>query len=285
MMVKKIGVVGAGAMGTGIAHVAAQSGFFVKIYDEYRPAKEKSLKTIVKLGLSAIEKGKASSAEHEAMLQRLHYADMLEELADCDVVIEAIVEVLDTKLAMFSKLDSLLKPQAIIASNTSSMSITGLAAATARPEKVAGIHFFNPAQVMKLVEVIRGLRTSDETVELLRSLATQMGKISIEVKRDTPGFVVNRLLLPQLREAAKILEEGIASVEDVDTAMKLGLNHPMGPFALSDLTGIDIVYHVLEYFRREMGDDYCPPLLIKQMVQAGFLGRKSGRGWYDYSSK
>lgn len=284
MLIKKIGIIGAGAMGTGIAHVAAKNGFLVKVYDEFVGAKEKSLATIEKLSASSVAKGKQEPAEREAMLRRLQYVNSLSELADSDLVIEAIVEVLDIKLALFKQLDEILAKEAIIASNTSSMSITTLAAATSRPEKVAGMHFFNPAQVMKLVEVIRGFHTSDETVQALKDVSDKLGKTSIEVKRDTPGFVVNRLLLPQMREAVKILEEGVASVEDIDTALKLGLNHPMGIFALQDLTGIDICHNALEYFKTEMGDQYAPPLLMKQMVKAGRLGRKTGYGWYNYSN-
>lgn len=283
MKVNKIGIIGAGAMGTGIAHVAAKNGFRVKVYDEFAGAKQKSLETIEKLSASSVAKGRLEPADREAMLKNLHYVDSLSELADSDLVIEAIVEVLDIKLATFKQLDDILAKHAIIASNTSSMSITALAAATSRPEKVAGMHFFNPAQVMKLVEVIRGFHTSDETVTILKEVVAGLDKKSIEVKRDTPGFVVNRLLLPQMREAVKILEEGIASMEDIDTALKLGLNHPMGTFALQDLTGIDICFNVLEYFQAEMGDQYAPPLLMKQMVNAGRLGRKTGQGWYDYS--
>ncbi len=281
-MVKKIGVLGAGTMGTGIAHVAAQSGFSVKVFDEIAPAKEKSLATIKKLSEKAVDKGKMTQAEQRDLFNRIIYVDSLNDLADCDLVIEAIIEVLDAKVAVFKQLDSLLGEKAIIASNTSSISITSLASSTKRPDRVAGMHFFNPVEMMKLVEIIRGFQTSDQTVAILKEVADKMGKTSIEVKRDAPGFVVNRLLLPQLREAIKILEEGVASVEDIDTAMKLGLNHPMGPFTLSDLTGIDIVYHVLEYFRSEMGDAYTPPLLLKQMVQAKRLGRKTGQGWYKY---
>lgn len=283
MKITTIGVVGAGAMGTGIAQAAAQYGFRVKVFDEYPAAKDKSLATIKKLTASAVAKGKQTAEDREKLLSRLEYVAELGDLADCQLVIEAVIEVLEVKNALFKQLDALLEQDAIIASNTSSMSITTLAAATKRADKVAGMHFFNPAQVMKLVEIIRGFHTSDGTAQTLRALCGQLDKVSIEVKRDTPGFVVNRLLLPQLREAAKILEEGVASIEDIDTAMKLGLNHPMGPFTLSDLTGIDVVYYVLEYFRREMGDQYAPPLLLKQMVQAGYLGRKSGHGWYDYS--
>jgi len=281
--IKKIGVVGAGAMGTGIAHVAAQNGFDVKVFDEFAPAKEKSLATIQKLSSSAVEKGKQTAEEREQMLSRLQYVDSLQEMADRDLVIEAIIEIFDAKIALHKQLDGILPANAIIATNTSSMSITAIAAATKRPDKFAGMHFFNPAQVMKLVEVIRGLNSSDETINTLKDLSVKMGKVPVEVKRDTPGFIVNRLFLPQMREAVKILEEGIASIEDIDTAMKLGLNHPMGPFTLMDFTGIDIHYHVLDYYRREMGDAYLPPLLLKQMVQAGRLGKKSGQGWYDYN--
>ena len=283
MNIQMIGVLGAGAMGTGIAHVAALNGFQVKIFDEFANAAEKSRATIVKLSTAAVEKGKQTAADQEAMLQRVHYATDIRDLAECRLVIEAVVEVLDVKLGLFKQLDEILAEDAIIASNTSSMSITALAAVTRRPEKIAGMHFFNPAQVMKLVEVIRGYHTSDETVRILKQVSEKLGKTSIEVKRDTPGFVVNRLLLPQMREAVKILEEGVASIEDIDIALKLGLNHPMGTFALQDLTGIDICHNVLEYFKGEMGDQYAPPLLMKQMVKAGKLGRKTGGGWYDYS--
>ena len=283
MNIQTIGVLGAGAMGTGIAHVAAINGFQVQIFDEFAGAAQKSRDTIVKLSTASVEKGKQTAADQEAMLQRVHYATDIKELAECRLVIEAVVEVLDVKIGLFKKLDEILAEDAIIASNTSSMSITTLAAVTQRPEKIAGMHFFNPAQVMKLVEVIRGYHTSDETVRVLKQVSEKLGKTSIEVKRDTPGFVVNRLLLPQMREAIKILEEGVASIEDIDTALKLGLNHPMGTFALQDLTGIDICHNVLEYFKAEMGDQYAPPLLMKQMVKAGKLGRKTGGGWYDYT--
>ena len=283
MQIKNIGIVGAGAMGTGIAHVAAQSGFNVKVFDEYAAAKEKSATTIQKLSATAVDKGRQTAEDREQMLARLQYVDSLEQLSDADLVIEVIVEVFDAKVALLKKLDELLPDNTIIATNTSSMSITALAAATKRPDKFAGMHFFNPAQVMKLVEVIRGYASSDETIETLKDLAKKMDKVPVEVKRDTPGFIVNRLMLPQIREAIKILVEGVASIEDIDAAVKLGLNHPMGPFTLMDFTGIDIHYFVLDYFRREMGDGYLPPLLLKQMVQAGRLGKKSGQCWYEYT--
>lgn len=281
-MIKTIGVIGAGSMGTGISNVAAQSGYQVKVFDDFPGAKEKSLATIKKLSASAVEKGKQTQDQREHMLSKLQYVDSLAEMADCQLVIEAIVEIPEAKTKIFKELDSLLAPEAIIASNTSSISITLLAAATKRPDRVAGMHFFNPAQVMKLVEVIRGLETSDETISILKEVTQQMGKTSVEVKKDSPGFIVNRLFVPQLREAIKIVEEGVASIEDIDTAMKLGLNHPMGPFTLQDFTGVDIVYHVLDYFKKEMGEAYAPPLLLKQMVTAGKVGKKAGKGWYKY---
>lgn len=283
MIIHNIGIVGAGAMGTGIAHVAAQSGFQVKVFDEYAGAKEKSLASIQKLSATAVEKGKQTAESREKMLERLHYVDALESLADVDLAIEVIIEVFEAKVALLKKLDALLPASTLIATNTSSMSITALASVTSRPDKFAGMHFFNPAQIMKLVEVIRGYASSDETIETLKDLAKKMDKVPVEVKRDTPGFIVNRLMLPQIREAIKIFEEGVASIEDIDAAVKLGLNHPMGPFTLMDFTGIDIHYYVLDYFRREMGDGYMPPLLLKQMVQAGRLGKKTGQGWYEYS--
>lgn len=283
MGISKIGIIGAGAMGTGISHVAAQSGFIVSVYDENDAMMEKSLETIKKLSASSVEKGKQTEEQRQGMLSRLQYVKSIEELSDCQLVIEVIVELLDVKLKIFKELDNILPKDAIIATNTSSMSITQLASATKRPEKVAGMHFFNPAQIMRLVEVVRGFHSSDETVNALKEVAKQMGKTSVEVKRDTPGFIVNRLMLPQFKEAIKILEEGVASVEDIDTAVKLGLNYPMGPFTLMDFTGIDITYFVLEYFKQEMGDAYAPPLLLKQIVQAQKLGKKTGSGWYDYS--
>lgn len=282
MAISTIGVIGAGTMGTGIAHAAAANSFAVKVYDEFEAARAKSIDTIKRLSASSVAKGKLTEDERAEMLGRLHYEESLGELVGVDLAVEAVVEVLDVKLKLFRELDALLAPGAIIVSNTSSMSITSLAAVTERPAAVAGLHFFNPAQVMRLVEIVRGYHTSDETVCALRELCGRLGKTGIEVKRDTPGFVVNRLLMPQLREAVKLLEEGVASMEDIDAAVKLGLNHPMGPFELQDLTGIDICQNILDYFRAELGDEYAPPVLMKQMVNAGRLGRKAGHGWYEY---
>lgn len=277
-----IGIAGAGAMGTGIAHLAAQQGFQVRVYDVNPEALQRSRGQIEKLGASSIAKGRQSQAQFDEMLGRIQFSDQLAALQGADIVIECVAEVLEVKLALFSQLDALLGAQAFLVSNTSSMSITRLAAATQRPGQVAGFHFFNPAQVMKLVEIVKAQQTLDSTVAFLKQLAEALVKVSIVVLRDSPGFVVNRLLLPQMREAVKLLEEGVASMEDIDTALKFGLNHPMGIFALQDLTGIDICCQVLAYFREELGDQYAPPLLMKQMVAAGRLGRKTGAGWYDY---
>lgn len=277
-----IGIAGAGTMGTGIAYLSALQGFQVSVYDPFPDAIHKSKATIQRLGASSVAKGRLSQDAFDKAVERIHYTAELEGLRHMDLVIESVAEVLDTKLTLFSQLDSLLPERAILVSNTSSMSITRLAAVTKRPDRVAGFHFFNPAHVMKLIEIVRAQQTSDETVTFLRALATALGKVSIVVMRDSPGFVVNRLLLPQMREAVKLLEEGVASMEDIDIALQHGLNHPMGIFALQDLTGIDICCQVLNYFREELGDQYTPPLLMKQMVAAGKLGRKTGSGWYDY---
>lgn len=282
MVIASIGVVGAGAMGTGIAYAAAAAGFRVRVYDNQSQATQRSLKMVERLSASAVEKGRLTDSQRMALLERLSIHEKLEELRESDLVIEAVAEILDVKLALFTQLDELLSPQAIIASNTSSMSITALASATKRPGQVAGMHFFNPVHAMKLVEIIRSLETADDTMQVLREVTQALGKTAIVVNRDTPGFVVNRLLLPQMREAIKIMEEGVASMEDIDTAVRLGLNHPMGIFALQDLTGIDICFNILEYFRDELGDSYTPPQLMKQMVRAGKFGRKTGQGWYDY---
>src|SRR5690606_31898444 len=231
-----------------------------------------------------VERGKVTEAQKAEVLESISATTNIEDLKDVDIVIEAVIEDLDVKKDVFSKLDQILPKDVIIATNTSSMSITAIAAATKRPERVAGMHFFNPAQIMKLVEVVRGISTSDETVEEIKNFAKQLNKEPIEVKKDTPGFIVNRIMIPQFIEAIKLLEEGVASAEDIDKAVTLGLNYPMGPFTLQDYAGVDIGYYVMEYMKNELNDNrYAPPLLLKQLVRAGRLGKKTGAGFYDYN--
>ena len=225
------------------------------------------------------------AAEKDAILGRIKGTTDLSLLKDVDFVIEAVIENLELKRSVFRELDELCSPEVILASNTSSMSLTEIAAATKRPEKVCGMHFFNPAPLMRLVEIIRGYSTNDETVKTTTELAKKMGKVTVEVKKDSPGFIVNRIMIPHMLEAIKIVEEGIASIEDVDTAVKNGLNYPMGPFELMDLTGIDIAYFVAEYFYKELNKEskWVSPNLLKTMIRANKLGRKTGGGWYEYS--
>ena len=282
MDVRKIGVVGAGAMGTGIAHVAAMNGYEVVLRDIEMSYVEKSIKNMDKFMVRSVEKGKMTQDQLQATLKRIKPTVALEDLADVDFVIEAVIEDLDLKKEVFKALDKICRPEIVLATNTSSMSITAIAASTNRPDKVCGMHFFNPAQIMRLVEVIRGLGTSDETMAAAKALAESFGKKTIEVKKDSPGFVVNRIFIPHLVEAARVLQEGVASMEDIDTAVKLGLNYPMGPFELMDFTGIDIACFVMEYFADEFRDGhYAPPQIIKQLVRAGRLGKKTGSGFYS----
>ena len=282
MDVRKIGVVGAGAMGTGIAHVAAMNGYEVILRDIEMSYVEKSIKNMDKFMARSVEKGKMIQDQLQATLNRIKATIALEDLADADFVIEAVIEDLDLKKEVFKALDKICRPEVVLATNTSSMSITAIAASTNRPDKVCGMHFFNPAQIMRLVEVIRGLRTSDETVAAARALAESFGKKTIEVKKDSPGFVVNRILIVGNVVAARLYEEGVASIEDIDTAVKLGLNYPMGPFELMDFTGIDVNYFVMEYLAGEFRENqYAAPQIIKQLVRAGRLGKKTGSGFYS----
>jgi 3-hydroxybutyryl-CoA dehydrogenase len=285
MDIKKIGVVGAGAMGNGIAQVAAQIGCNVVMRDIKDEFVERGMKSIDRFLSKSVEKGKLDAAEKDTILGRIRGTTDMAQLKDVDFVIEAVIEDLELKKSVFRELDELLGADVIIASNTSSMSLTEIAAATKRPEKVCGMHFFNPVPLMRLVEVIRGYATSDETVEATTALAQKMGKTTVEVKKDSPGFIVNRIMIPHMIEAIKIVEEGIASIEDVDVAVKNGLNYPMGPFELMDLTGIDICYFVNEYFYKELNKEskWASPNLLKTMIRANRLGRKTGGGWYDYS--
>lgn len=285
MDIKKLGVVGAGAMGNGIAQLAAQIGCDVVMRDIEDAFVERGMKNIDRFLSRSVEKGKLESKEKDAILGRITGTTDMSRLKDVDFVIEAVIEDLELKKSVFKELDELCRPEVVLASNTSSMSLTEIAAATKRPENVCGMHFFNPVPLMRLVEVIRGYATSDETVAITTDLAKKMGKTTVEVKKDSPGFIVNRIMIPHMVEAIKIVEEGIATKEDVDIAVKNGLNYPMGPFELMDLTGIDICYFVNEYFHKELNKElkWVSPNLFKTMIRAGKLGRKTGEGWYDYS--
>ena len=284
MEIKTVGVVGAGTMGNGIAQVAAQVGCNVVMRDIEDTFVERGMKNIDKFLSRSVEKGKLEAGEKDVILARIKGTTELSQLEDADFVVEAVIEDLDLKKSVFKELDECCRPEVVLASNTSSMSLTEIAAATSRPDKVCGMHFFNPVPLMKLVEVIRGYATSDDTVAIATAFAKRMGKVTVEVKKDSPGFIVNRIMIPHMLEAIKIVEEGIASIEDVDTAVKNGLNYPMGPFELMDLTGIDIAYFVTEYFYKELNKEskWVSPNLLKTMIRAGKLGRKTGSGWYDF---
>jgi len=284
MEIKKVGVIGAGAMGNGIAQVAAQIGCEVVMRDIEDRFVERGMNSIDRFLSKSVEKGKLDAKEKDAILGRITVTTDISLVKDMDFVIEVVIEDLELKKSVFRELDELCRPEVVLASNTSSMSITEIAAVTQRPDKVCGMHFFNPVPLMKLVEVIRGYATSNETVRITTDLAKKMGKTTVEVKKDSPGFIVNRIMIPHMIEAIKIVEEGIASIEDVDTAVKNGLNYPMGPFELMDLTGIDICYFVSEYFYKELNKEskWVSPNLLKTMIRAGKLGRKTAGGWYDY---
>jgi 3-hydroxybutyryl-CoA dehydrogenase len=284
MEIKVIGVLGAGSMGNGIAQVASQAGYQVIMRDIEDRFVQNGLKAIEKFLIKSVEKGKMTEDQKKGVLSRIKGTTKMEDLKDVDFVIEAVFEDLELKKDVFKKLDELTRSQVILTTNTSSMSVTEIAMATKRPEKVAGMHFFNPAPIMKLVEVIRAYHTNDETVHNVMEMAKKMGKEPVEVKKDTPGFIVNRLMIPHVIEAIKMAEEGVASIEDIDKAVKLGLNYPMGPFELMDLTGVDIAHHVAEYLYKELNKEskWSVPTLMKSMIRAGRLGRKTGAGWYKY---
>ena len=283
MEIRKVGVLGAGAMGHGIALVSARIGCDVLLLDVEERFVENGLNLIDKFLTKSVQKGKMTEDEKNAVTRRIKGTTKMQDLADVDFVIEAVLEDIELKKSVFKELDSLCRPDVILASNTSSMSLTEIGAATGRPGKVVGMHFFNPVPIMRLVEVIRGLETDDETVRVTTELAEKMGKVTVEVKKDSPGFIVNRIMIPHMIEAIRIVEEGIASVEDVDKAVKAGLNYPMGPFELMDLTGIDICYFVAEYFYKELNKEnkWVSPTLLKNMIRAGKFGNKSGAGWYS----
>ena len=282
MEIKKIGVVGAGIMGRGIAQVASQTGCDVVMRDIEMRFVEGGIKKIDSFLSKSVEKGKIDTKEKDAIMGRIKGTLDMADLKDVDFVVEAVIEDLELKKGVFKELDELCRPDVVLATNTSSMSITEIGVSTKRPDKVCGMHFFNPAPLMRLVEVIRGYSTSDETIKTATELAQKMGKTTVEVKKDSPGFIVNRILIPHFLEAIRIVEEGIASIEDVDKAVKNGLNYPMGPFELMDLTGIDIAYFVSEYFYKELNKEnkWVSPNLLKTMVRAGKLGKKTNGGWY-----
>jgi 3-hydroxybutyryl-CoA dehydrogenase len=284
MGIDRIAVVGGGTMGNGIAHVAAQAGKHVRLIDVSEEVLERALQTIAKNLDRQVRKEIIDESARDATLGRIEIVrDLASGAEGVDLVVEAVPERADLKYAIFETLDEAAAPGTILASNTSSISITEIAARTSRPDKVIGMHFMNPVPVMKLVEVIRGLATSDETTEATISLSEELGKTPVEVN-DFPGFVSNRVLMPMINEAVFALMEGVAEPEAIDTVMKLGMNHPMGPLALADLIGLDTCLNILEVLHRELGDDrYRPCPLLRKYVAAGWLGRKSGRGFYHYA--
>ncbi|MBN8548459.1 MAG: 3-hydroxybutyryl-CoA dehydrogenase [Deltaproteobacteria bacterium] len=281
MDIKTVGVIGAGQMGAGIAQVAAMSGFKCFLWDANRAALEKGMEGIKAQLKKMVEKEKISAEQSSQTLANLTPAKALSEYAACDMVVEAIIENLDIKLKVFAELDSILPANSLLTSNTSSISITRLAAGTKRPDKVMGAHFMNPVPVMKLVELIRGLQTSDETYAAVKAASEKMGKTTV-LAVDSPGFIVNRILCPMLNEAVYLVQEGVKP-EDVDNGMKLGTNQPMGPLTLADFIGLDTLLYVLRILHSELGEDkYRPcPLLVKY-VEAGWYGKKTGRGFYKY---
>ncbi|CAN7349742.1 3-hydroxybutyryl-CoA dehydrogenase [Peribacillus frigoritolerans] len=283
MGIQKVMVIGAGQMGSGIAQVCAMSGYEVLLHDLKDEYVEKGLGTIANNLSRQVEKGKMESEEKDAILSRLTSSTNLKNAAAVDLVIEAAVENMEIKTRIFAELDEITPRHVILASNTSSLPITEIAAATKRPEKVIGMHFMNPVPVMKLVEVIRGLATADEVYQEVEKMAESLNKVPVEVN-DFPGFVANRILMPMINEAIYTLYEGVATKEAIDDVMKLGMNHPMGPLTLADFIGLDTCLYIMETLHQGLGDDkYRPCPLLRKYVKAGWLGKKSGRGFYEYN--
>ncbi len=282
--IKTVAVVGCGLMGSGIAQIAAQAGYATLVYEPQQAFLDKGRGRIEKFLAGGVEKGKMTAADKDATLGRLTFTTTLADLKSADLVIEAITENIEAKKEVYKTLDALCGPQTIFASNTSSISITEMAAATGRPDRFLGLHFFNPVPIMKLVELVKTIQTSDATMATAHAYAQSVGKIAI-VAKDSPGFVVNLLLVPYLLGAVRAYQNGLATREDIDTGMKLGCGYPMGPLELLDFVGIDTTYYIAEIMFQEFKDPtYAAPPLLKQMVQAGFHGRKTGRGFYDYST-
>jgi 3-hydroxybutyryl-CoA dehydrogenase len=285
MAIKRVGVVGFGLMGSGIAQVCAQAGYETVIREVAQPLLDKGFSRVDSSLARIVKGGKLTEDDAKAARGRMRGTTDLRDLKDCDLVIEAVVERIEAKKEVFGALDALCPAHTIFASNTSSLTIVEMAATTRRADRFAGLHFFNPAPVMPLVEIVQAITTSDETVATLREFAKSLGKTGV-VCKDTPGFIVNRLMVPYLLGAVRALEQGVATVEEIDTAVKLGLRHPMGPFELIDYTGLDINLHVANVFFDEFKDpSVAPPALLKRMVLAGRLGVKTGRGFYEYDEK
>ncbi|ASS94734.1 3-hydroxybutyryl-CoA dehydrogenase [Peribacillus simplex] len=283
MSIQKVMVIGAGQMGSGIAQVCAMSGYEVLLHDLKDEYVEKGLGTITKNLSRQVEKGKMESEEKDSILSRLTSSTGLKNAAAVDLVIEAAVENMEIKTKIFAELDEITPQHVILASNTSSLPITEIAAATKRPDKVIGMHFMNPVPVMKLVEIIRGLATADEVYKKVENMAETLNKVPVEVN-DFPGFVANRILMPMINEAIYTLYEGVATKEAIDDVMKLGMNHPMGPLTLADFIGLDTCLYIMETLHQGLGDDkYRPCPLLRKYVKAGWLGKKSGRGFYEYN--
>ena len=282
--IKKVGVIGGGLMGSGIAQVSAAAGFPTAVREISEDLCAKSRQSIEKTLAKGIERGKVTASERDSTLANLRFVTKLEEMADADLFIEAVVEDLDTKNTLWSQIDRIAQPDAIFASNTSSLTIIAMATASGRPDRMLGLHFFNPVPLMKLVEVVRTITTSEETEQRALEFVRALGKEPIRAK-DSSGFVVNLLLIPYMLDAINAVEANVASVEDIDKGMQLGAGHPMGPFTLLDFVGLDTVYKIAEIMFAEYRDRrYAPPPLLKRMVLAGMLGRKSGKGFYDYAS-